>query len=77
VADAGIWKAKISLAKMRKGGAAGMADLTIQAEAIVKATTHYNDPEILAQVFKNLGEAMPGYDIRQLKPEESLTTRGW
>ena len=48
-----------------------------RAEAIVKATTHYNNPEILAQVCKNLGEAMPGYDIRQLKPEELLATRGW
>ncbi len=48
-----------------------------RAEAIVKATTHYNNPEILAQVSKNLGEAMPGYDIRQLKPEELLATRGW
>jgi len=48
-----------------------------RAEAIVKATTHYNNPEILAQVSKNLGEAMSGYDIRQLKPEELLATRGW
>ena len=48
-----------------------------RAEAIVKATTHYHNPEILAQVSKNLGEAMPGYDLRQLKPEELLATRGW
>jgi len=53
------------------------SDPAIRAEAIVKATTHYNNPEILAQVSKNLGEAMPGYDIRQLKPEELLATRGW
>jgi pyridoxal 5'-phosphate synthase pdxS subunit len=48
-----------------------------RAEAIVKATTHYKTPEIIAQVSKNLGEAMPGYDIKQLKPEELLATRGW
>jgi pyridoxal 5'-phosphate synthase pdxS subunit len=53
------------------------SDPAARAEAIVKATTHYNNPEILAQVSKNLGEAMPGYDIRQLKPEELLATRGW
>ena len=53
------------------------SDPAVRAEAIVKATTHYNNPEILAQVSKNLGEAMPGYDIRQLKPEELLANRGW
>jgi len=53
------------------------SDPEVRAEAIVKATTHYNNPEILAQVSKNLGEAMLGYDIRQLKPEELLATRGW
>jgi pyridoxal 5'-phosphate synthase pdxS subunit len=53
------------------------SDPATRAEAIVKATTHYNDPQIIAQVSKNLGEAMPGYDIRQLKPEELLAARGW
>ena len=53
------------------------ANPAVRAEAIVKATTHYNNPEILAQVSKDLGDAMPGYDIRQLKPEELLATRGW
>ena len=53
------------------------SDPATRAEAIVKATTHYNNPQIIAQVSKNLGEAMTGYDIRQLKPEELLATRGW
>ena len=53
------------------------SDPAVRAEAIVKATTHYNNQEILAQVYKNLGEAMQGCDIRQLKPEELLATRGW
>jgi len=48
-----------------------------RAQAIVKATTHYNDPHIIAEVSKNLGEAMPGKDIRELKPEELLAPRGW
>ena len=52
-------------------------DPPARAKAIVSATTHYNNPEIIAQVSKNLGEAMAGYDIRQLKPEELLATRGW
>jgi pyridoxal 5'-phosphate synthase pdxS subunit len=49
----------------------------VRAEAIVKATTHYQDPQIIAEVSKNLGEAMPGLDIKQIKPEELLAPRGW
>ena len=53
------------------------SDPAARAASIVKATTHHKDPEILAEVSKDLGEAMPGYDLRQLKPEELLATRGW
>ena len=49
----------------------------VRAKAIVKATTHYQDAEIIAEVSKNLGEAMPGLDIKQIKPEELLAPRGW
>jgi pyridoxal 5'-phosphate synthase pdxS subunit len=49
----------------------------VRARAIVKATTHYQDPAIIAEVSKNLGEAMKGTDIKQLKPEELLAPRGW
>jgi len=48
-----------------------------RGKAIVQATTHFQDPEIIAEVSKNLGEAMPGLDIKQLKPEELLASRGW
>jgi len=48
----------------------------VRAKAIVKATTHYQDPEIIAEVSKNLGEAMPGLDIKQIPAEELLATRG-
>jgi pyridoxal 5'-phosphate synthase pdxS subunit len=48
-----------------------------RAKAIVKATTHYQDPAIIAEVSKNLGEAMPGLDMKQIKPEELLAIRGW
>ena len=47
------------------------------AKAIVKATTHYKDPKIIAEVSKNLGEAMPGLDIKQIPTEELLAPRGW
>ena len=49
----------------------------VMAQAIVKATTHYQDPEIIAEVSKNLGEAMPGLDIKQIPTEELLAPRGW
>ena len=49
----------------------------VRAQAIVKATTHFNDPEIIAEVSKKLGEAMPGLDIKQIPTEELLATRGW
>ena len=48
-----------------------------RAKAIVKATTHYQDPQIVAEVSKNLGEAMPGLDIREIPPEQLLAPRGW
>ena len=49
----------------------------VMAEAIVKATTHYNDPKILADVSKGLGDAMPGLDVRTMPEEEQLAVRGW
>lgn len=49
----------------------------IMAEAIVRATTHYNDPEILADISKGLGAAMPGLDVRTMPEEEQLAVRGW
>lgn len=49
----------------------------VRARAIVKATTHFQDPEIIAEVSKNLGKAMPGLDIKQIPPEELLASRGW
>jgi pyridoxal 5'-phosphate synthase pdxS subunit len=49
----------------------------VRAKAIVEATTHFQDPKIIAEVSKNLGEAMPGLDIRQIPTEELLAPRGW
>jgi pyridoxal 5'-phosphate synthase pdxS subunit len=50
---------------------------SVRAKAIVKATTHYKDPAIIAEVSKNLGEAMSGLDIKQIPPDELLAKRGW
>ena len=49
----------------------------VVAKAIVKATTHFQDPEIIAEVSKKLGEAMPGLDIKKIPTEELLAPRGW
>jgi pyridoxal 5'-phosphate synthase pdxS subunit len=49
----------------------------VRGKAIVQATIHFQDPEIIAEVSKNLGEAIKGLDIKQLKPEELLAPRGW
>jgi pyridoxal 5'-phosphate synthase pdxS subunit len=47
------------------------------AQAIVKATTHYQDPAIIAEVSKGLGDAMRGLDIKQIPEKELLAPRGW
>lgn len=47
------------------------------AKAIVKATTHFRDATIIAEVSKNLGEAMPGLDIKEIPTEQLLASRGW
>jgi pyridoxal 5'-phosphate synthase pdxS subunit len=48
-----------------------------RAKAIVEATTHFADGEILARVSAGLGEPMLGISTAELKPEELLETRGW
>ncbi|NNE07541.1 MAG: pyridoxal 5'-phosphate synthase lyase subunit PdxS [Gemmatimonadetes bacterium] len=52
-------------------------DPSSRARAIVKAATHYRDPEILAQVSEGIGQAMRGLDVAKLPEEELLQTRGW
>lgn len=48
-----------------------------RAEAIVKATTYYNDPKVIAEVSEGLGEAMSGIDVHQLPEHEQYAKRGW
>jgi pyridoxal 5'-phosphate synthase pdxS subunit len=49
----------------------------VRAKAIVQATTHYKDAKLLAEVSRDLGEAMPGLDVHSMKPEDLLAVRGW
>jgi pyridoxal 5'-phosphate synthase pdxS subunit len=48
-----------------------------RAAAIVKATTHYNDGKILAEVSRNLGEPMVGRQVSAMPEEERIAGRGW
>lgn len=48
-----------------------------RAAAIVKATTHFRDPGIIAEVSRGLGEAMVGREIHEIPQEELLALRGW
>ena len=48
-----------------------------RAKAIVKATTHFRDPQIIAEVSKGLGEAMPGLEISKISEDSLLSIRGW
>ena len=50
---------------------------SLVANAIVKATTHFMDADIIAEVSTGLGDAMPGLDVRTMPIEEQLATRGW
>jgi len=50
---------------------------TARAKAIVAATTHYNDPQVLASISGDLGEAMPGLEIASIAPEQRMQDRGW
>ena len=52
-------------------------DPELRAKAIVEATTHFQDAEILARVSAGLGEPMVGISTQSLDPSELLETRGW
>ncbi len=48
-----------------------------RAKAIVQAVTHFNDPQILAEVSEDLGEPMVGINIDTLSEQEKMAHRGW
>jgi pyridoxal 5'-phosphate synthase pdxS subunit len=52
-------------------------DPATRARAIVRATTHYKDPSIVAEVSRGLGTAMPGIETSKLEESELMQTRGW
>jgi pyridoxal 5'-phosphate synthase pdxS subunit len=52
-------------------------DPATRARAIVEATTHFQDPDVLAKVSRGLGEPMPGLDIKELGEGNLLQVRGW
>jgi len=53
------------------------SDPAPRAKAIVRATTHWRDAKVVAEVSRGLGEAMPGLEIPQIPEGERLATRGW
>lgn len=53
------------------------SDPSARARAIVKATTHFRDARIIAEVSRGLRAAMPGLDIKTIPKEELLASRGW
>jgi pyridoxal 5'-phosphate synthase pdxS subunit len=48
-----------------------------RADAIVKATTHFEDPKILAEISRNLGEPMVGRQVTDIPESDLISTRGW
>ena len=52
-------------------------DPAARARAIVRATTHYREPQVLLEVCEELGEPMRGINAAAIKEEEQLQTRGW
>jgi len=52
-------------------------DPASRAEAIVKATTFHDDPDVIAKVSRGLGEAMVGLNVEQLSPDQRFAGRGW
>ncbi len=53
------------------------SDPAKRARAIVAATTHYNEPEIIAEVSRGLGEAMAGIEISKIPHDQLMAGRGW
>jgi pyridoxal 5'-phosphate synthase pdxS subunit len=53
------------------------SDPARRAKAIVEATTHFNNPAIIAEVSKGLGDAMQGLEIPTIRESELMAARGW
>jgi pyridoxal 5'-phosphate synthase pdxS subunit len=53
------------------------ADPVARARAVVRATTHYREPALVAEASRGLGEAMRGLAAAQVSPADRLQSRGW
>jgi pyridoxal 5'-phosphate synthase pdxS subunit len=53
------------------------SDPARRAKAVVRATTHWKEPKVVAEVSRGLGEAMPGLETAAMPDSEKLQTRGW
>ena len=60
-----------------KSGEGDLSKIEKRARAIVKAVTHFDNPDILAEVSTDLGEPMVGINLDTLELKERLATRGW
>ena len=76
-ADAALMRQLGAEAVFVGSGVFKSSDPERRARAIVKATTHYNDPKAVLEASEELGEAMPGLDVRTMSESEMLSTRGW
>jgi pyridoxal 5'-phosphate synthase pdxS subunit len=76
-ADAALMRQLGAEAVFVGSGVFKSSDPDRRARAIVKATTHYNDPKAVLEASEELGEAMPGLDVRTMNESEMLSTRGW
>jgi len=52
-------------------------DAAKRAKAIVRATTHYRDPKVLAECSEGLGEAMVGISVSSMRADQKMAGRGW
>jgi len=76
-ADAALMRQLGAEAVFVGSGVFKSSDPERRARAIVKATTNYNDPKAVLEASEELGEAMPGLDVRTMNESEMLSTRGW
>jgi len=76
-ADAALVRSLGAQAVFVGSGIFKSSDPEARAKAIVKATTHFEDPKAVLEASEELGEAMPGLDVRQMQEKDLLSTRGW
>jgi pyridoxal 5'-phosphate synthase pdxS subunit len=76
-ADAALVRALGAEAVFVGSGIFKSSDPEARAKAVVKATTHFADAKAVLEASEELGEAMPGLDIRVMDEKDMLSTRGW